>query len=115
MISVLEYMQFSTHVYAASRNNRIGVPDGWEQLEWLPDDPETGFSAGAYKNERTNEIIIAYTGTNSILVDGGTSYPGAVGLPAAQYFMRTTRRALRNPGCAPLVNIEAPVFRRLRM
>jgi|GEM_PF-1614113 len=112
MASVNEYMQLSTHVYAASQVNKIGVPTDWEQLEWLPDDPETGFSAGAYK--KGNEIVIAYAGTNDTL-DRWLNWDGVAGFPAAQYFMRTTRRALRNPGCAPLVNIEAPVFRRLRM
>ena len=67
MVSVLEYMQLSQRVYEASDANRIGVPDDWAELEWLPDDPETGFSVGAYK--KGNEIVIAYTGTN-----GGIDY-----------------------------------------
>jgi len=37
MVSVLEYMQLSMRVYEASPNNKIGIPTGWEQLDWLRD------------------------------------------------------------------------------
>ena len=37
MVSVNEYMQLSQRVYDASDDNRIGVPDDWAELEWLPD------------------------------------------------------------------------------
>jgi hypothetical protein len=43
MPTELEYMQFATGVYAASQNNQIGVPDGWEQVDWVPDQYD-GFS-----------------------------------------------------------------------
>ena len=112
MASVNEYMQLSEHVYASSDNNDIGLPIGWTELDWEADGRWTGFSAGVYK--KGNEIVIAYAGTNDN-ADKLLNWLGVAGFPAAQYFMRTTRRALRNPGCAPLVNIEAPVFRRLRM
>ena len=84
MASVLEYMQLSERVYDASGANKMGVPTGWEQLGWLPDDPDTGFSAGAYRNRSTNEIVIAYTGTNDG-VDVG-SWLGMGGFPAPQIF-----------------------------
>jgi len=61
MASVLEYMQLATRVYAASGNNVVGIPTGWEELDWQPDRSD-GFSVGAYK--KGNEIVIAYTGTN---------------------------------------------------
>jgi len=62
---VLEYMQLSERVYASSDKNDIGIPAGWEELDWQIDDPDTGFSAGAY--QKGNEIVIAYTGTNGIV------------------------------------------------
>jgi hypothetical protein len=41
---------------AASDNNKIGVPAGWSGLDWQLD-RWTGFSAGVYKNNQTNEIM----------------------------------------------------------
>jgi len=41
MASVMEYMQFATRVYAASRDNRIDIPAGWEELDWKSDCVET--------------------------------------------------------------------------
>jgi len=83
MASVLEYMQLSERVYDALRNNKIGIPAGWEQLDWQIDDPDTGFSAGAYK--KGNEIVIAYAGTNDIPVDV-VSWSAAIASLAPQTF-----------------------------
>jgi len=85
MVSVLEYMQFSTRVYEASASNKIGVPAGWEELDWQPDQPLSGFSAGVYKNKATNEIVIAYTGTNDTL-DRWLNWDGVAGIPGPQIF-----------------------------
>ena len=82
MVSVLEYMQLSQRVYDASRDNKIGVPADWAELEWLPDDPDTGFSVGAYK--KGNEIVIAYTGTNGH--GDYLNWAGGIGLPVEQIF-----------------------------
>jgi hypothetical protein len=63
MATDLEYMQMSTNVYAASDKNYVGAPSGWTRLDWVADDG-WGFSAGAYIKDGTNEIVIAYAGTN---------------------------------------------------
>jgi hypothetical protein len=65
MADLIEYAQLAAHVYAvANRENKVAVPLGWTELDWLPDQTglADGFSAGAYM--RGNEIVIAYTGTN---------------------------------------------------
>ena len=85
MPSLNEYMQFSLHVYDASLFNKIGIPAGWEQLDWEPDGQWTGFSAGVYRNRETNEIVIAYTGTNDIPVDV-VSWSAAIASLAPQTF-----------------------------
>lgn len=54
MPSAFEYMQFATGVYAASVRNYIAPPPGWIRIDWQPD-KWTGFSAGVYKNDLTNE------------------------------------------------------------
>lgn len=63
MPTPFEYMLLATRVYAASDSNKIGIPPGWTELNWEPDKGD-GFSVGAYKNDLTNDIVIAYTGTN---------------------------------------------------
>lgn len=88
MPSAPEYMQLATRVYAASVNNKIGIPDGWRELDWQPD-RWTGFSAGAYKNDLTNEIIISYTGTNDGIADP-LNWTAGMGFPAPQIFEAMT-------------------------
>lgn len=83
MPTTLEYMQFAIGVYSASSSNRLDVPPGWSLLNWQPD-KVTGFSAGVYKNDLTNEIVISYTGTNE-KVDK-LSWSAGLGLPAPQIF-----------------------------
>ncbi|MHB8149274.1 MAG: hypothetical protein ACYDIB_03855 [Desulfobulbia bacterium] len=58
MASEFEYMQLATRVYAASEKNEIGIPKGWSQLDWQSD-IWNGFSAGAYMNDQTKEIVIS--------------------------------------------------------
>ena len=79
MASVLEYMQLSEHVYASSDKNDIGIPVGWEELDWQTDKWD-GFSVGAYK--KGNEIVIAYTGTNGIM--DALNWTGGLGVPVTQ-------------------------------
>ena len=57
MVEKTDYMQLATRVYAASDRNRVDVPDGWEELDWKPDN-FVGFSAGIYRNTKTNESIL---------------------------------------------------------
>lgn len=72
MPTPFEYMQIATGVYAASLRNYIAPPAGWSRIDWQPD-RWTGFSAGVFKNELTNEIVIAYTGTNDGMMTKGVS------------------------------------------
>jgi hypothetical protein len=62
MPDTIDYALFATRVYAASDDNRTGVPAGWTELTWQADYNLSGFSAGAYR--KGNEVVIAYTGTN---------------------------------------------------
>lgn len=63
MATTLEYMKFALNVYAASKENEIGVPLGWTRTDWQPD-LATGFSAGCFVNGY--EMVISYTGTNDL-------------------------------------------------
>jgi len=63
MANISEYAQLSLLVYDVHDTNKIKVPsDDWNQIEYLANDPATGFSYGVY--EKGNEIVIAYTGTD---------------------------------------------------
>jgi hypothetical protein len=48
MASELNYALLENRVYNRSLLNRTPLVGGWQELEWLIDDPDTGFSAGAY-------------------------------------------------------------------
>ncbi|MEQ1814342.1 MAG: Mbeg1-like protein, partial [Candidatus Nitrotoga sp.] len=85
MASTLEYMQFATGVYAATLENTIAPPPGWTLNAWQPD-MASGFSAGYYLNNQTNEIVISYTGTNEKIVDPVFGWTAAGGVPAQQIF-----------------------------
>jgi hypothetical protein len=91
MPTLLEYMQFATRVYAASINNEIDMPPGWSELDWQPDIWD-GFSAGAYYNQATNELVISYTGTNSSVADP-LNWTAGLGVPAPQIFIFATNTA----------------------
>ncbi len=86
MPTIFEYMQLATRVYVQENdNNQISIPPGWSELNWQPD-RWTGFSAGVYKNDSTNnEIVISYTGTNDAIADP-LSWTAGMGLPAPQIF-----------------------------
>lgn len=85
MPSDIEYALLSTRVYAASSENRAGLPEGWTEQSWQPDAGFSGFSAGAYR--RGGEVVIAYTGTNQT-ADWFNGNVAAVGglAPAGQIF-----------------------------
>ena len=86
MASTLEYMQFATGVYAASVANTLEptTATGWTRVDWQPD-TGAGFSAGVYKNDATNEMVIAYTGTNET-IDPFAGWTAGLGMPAPQIF-----------------------------
>lgn len=62
MSTLTDYAQISGRVYRRTDENRMHVPDGFTEVQWLRDDTITGFSAGVYK--KGNEIVIGFTGTN---------------------------------------------------
>lgn len=79
-ISTNEYVQLAARVYDRKGTNRMFIPNGFEEKEWLDDDPTTGFSAGVYK--KGDNVIISFTGTNEDLwkdfikanIPGGTGW-----------------------------------------
>ena len=89
MATPLEYMQIATGVYAASDRNLIDAPANWSPLDWKPDG-WTGFSAGVYKNDLTNEFVISYKGTNQgidiVSWTAGLGYPAPQILDAMAYY-----------------------------
>ncbi len=62
MASLLDYAQLADTVYQVSSQNRTPVPSGWNEIQYAPNDPITGFSAGVYQS--SSEIVISYTGTD---------------------------------------------------
>lgn len=84
MPTPFEYMQIATGVYAASDRNYVEPPAGWTRIDWQPD-RWTGFSAGVYKNDLTNEMVIAYTGTNDGIADP-LNWTAGMGIPAPQIY-----------------------------
>src|SRR4051794_20591528 len=81
MVTPRDYALLSAFVYTALPGLRPPVPDGWETLTLVPDEL-TGFSAGVFQHIGTNEIVIAYTGTNGVLgpdliadIASGASFP----------------------------------------
>ncbi len=84
MATKLEYSMFASRVYFADPSrNRTFVPPGWSELTWISDLASTGFSAGAYRNDATGEVVVAYTGTNDNSVDWISNFLGGSGWLAA--------------------------------
>ena len=83
MPTVLEYMQLSLGVYAASVRNKIDPPVGWSQTNWQPD-MSSGFSAGCYANATGSEIVISFTGTNDAA--DVANWTIGLGLPMPQIY-----------------------------
>lgn len=92
MITVNEYAQLSARVYDKLRiENKMTIPNGFEEIVWTDDDSKTGFSAGIYK--KGNEIVIAFTGSNEIKIGEfpltsdeffKTNYPTGLGFGSEQ-------------------------------
>ena len=74
MVSALEYSYLALDAYAGSSNdnkelqNHLQLPGTWEEYKLaVPYTPiDSDFYAVAYENTETNEIVIAYRGTDSI-------------------------------------------------
>lgn len=103
----IEYMQLATKVYLATDENQIGPPKDWIQVDWKTDQAD-GFSAGAYLNSKTNEIVISYTGTNEPV--DKASWLGATGLPVPQIFSAIDYYASIAKGYASLDNPPTITF-----
>ncbi len=103
MATLTEYAQISGRVYQRTDENRMYVPAGFTELQWLRDDPLTGFSAGVYK--KGDEIVIGFTGTNESLSKDflAANIPAGAGLSSAQ-ITQATKLVLdvmaANPGAA---------------
>ncbi len=68
MTTSIEYALMASNAYAVKKtvthdNNTIPIPSGWMDMEIDGQNDDTGFTARAYKNTTTGEIVIAYTGT----------------------------------------------------
>jgi hypothetical protein len=86
MATKLEYSQLSLYVYnTANDQNRPLLPTGWTQVAYHPDDA-IGFSYGIFRNTATNEVVVAYTGTNEKKVVDFlvANLPAGVGLGSPQ-------------------------------
>jgi len=89
MATTQEYAQLSLYVYNIGEGgnplNRPDLPQGWTRLEYHPDNL-LGLSYGVFQRSGTNEIVLAYTGSNETLtVDYAfTNLPAGLGLPSAQ-------------------------------
>lgn len=90
MATLTDYAQISGRVYQRTDENRMHVPAGFTEIQWLRDDPITGFSAGVYK--KGNEIVIGFTGTNEGLSLDFllANIPAGAGLSSAQITQATT-------------------------
>lgn len=101
MTSELDYALLANRVYTRSLLNRTPLVSGWQELEWLTDDPDTGFSAGAYL--RGNELVISFTGTNEDRVKDfvAANIPAGLGLGSEQILQAmifAARIISENPG-----------------
>jgi VCBS repeat-containing protein len=67
MATSLDYATLSARVYRNVRGepNKNPIPNDWQEIAYDPYNDHAGFIAGAYRNEKTKEIVIAYKGTDS--------------------------------------------------
>lgn len=81
-LTVQEYAQLSAASYKKELENKIKtdnfeninkeINEGENQpLAFANDDPKTGFSANVYRKNNSNEIVIAFTGSNLTLGENG--------------------------------------------
>jgi Ca2+-binding RTX toxin-like protein len=102
MADLLDYAQLSGRVYFRTDENRTPIPNGWTELSWIGDDPNTGFSAGAYR--KGNEVVISFTGSNESLIKDFrvANIPAAKGSGSPQILQSMTyvmQIMASNPGC----------------
>ncbi|MDD5385394.1 MAG: hypothetical protein PHG89_11010 [Gallionella sp.] len=78
MVSLMDYATFSALVYKDARKIDANIPplpgganSVWREIAYDTGNSISGFTAGAYQNTLTNEIVIAFKGT-----DFSSSAPG---------------------------------------
>jgi hypothetical protein len=104
MTTTTEYALLSLYVYDVKNKpgNRPLLPKSWEKVALSPDDA-LGFSYGIFKNTATNEVVIAYTGTNEkMIADWASNITAGTGtlspqvIEAAKVFLDTRKWAGNN-------------------
>ena len=69
MASYVDYAALSAFIYnnARGNSNQISIPQaaGWAELPIDPSTDFTGFTAAAFQNSQTQEIVIAFKGTDT--------------------------------------------------
>src|SRR5688572_27250543 len=102
MATTIEYALLAGASYRDTRAdlNRFSIPANWNVVSIVPQDNTTGFEASAYRNSLTNDIVIAYAGTNpndGIVPPGpdnraniglGTGFGSVQLLQAAEYYLQ---------------------------
>ena len=80
------YAQMSNRAYTRTDENRAPKPPGWDEIQYIRDGLLTGFSAGVYKSQSGNEIVIAFTGTNEWQAEDWLvgNIPSGISLPSFQ-------------------------------
>ena len=93
MATKQEYAQLSLYVYnvTGTPENRPNLLVGWTALEYHPDDA-IGFSYGIFQNSVTQEVVVAYTGTNEKKV--------------ADFLLANLSRNRRNRGQIPIIMMQ---------
>ncbi|TAN48523.1 MAG: hypothetical protein EPN21_14680, partial [Methylococcaceae bacterium] len=68
MTTQADYAFMSAYIYnnASSTTNKIIVKSEWLEIKYTNETTLSGFTAGAYKNTSTGEIVVAYKGTDTI-------------------------------------------------
>jgi len=58
MTSELDYALLANRVYTRSLLNRTPLVSGWQELEWLTDDPDTGFPRAPICEEMNSLFLL---------------------------------------------------------
>ncbi|MEJ0038724.1 MAG: calcium-binding protein [Gammaproteobacteria bacterium] len=84
-VPAAEYAFLALRVYNRNAENKGPLPSDWDEIAYLPDDA-SGFSAGAFRNKLTGEVVISFTGTNERKVADfvNANIPAAGGLYSTQ-------------------------------
>jgi hypothetical protein len=70
MTTTPDYALFALNAYFRTPANQGPIPPGWTLLaEFRPEESWTDFSAVAYRREGTDEVVIAYSGSDSFYFD----------------------------------------------